>query len=123
MSDTIHTPPEKKLNPGNGALRDLDTIAWAILYIWAGTTLLIHAGLGWFLLGLGAIMTGAELVRGVQGQKVDGLWLAFGAVALIAGALEHAHLSWRLAPIMLILLGAGVLLNVILARLLSIDRT
>ncbi len=57
-------------------------------------------------------MAGAELARYIQGQKIDGFWLACGAVALIAGALEHAHLSWRLAPIMLILLGAGVLLNV-----------
>jgi hypothetical protein len=122
MSEKLQTPPvTEKRTPGNEDSRDIDAIAWAMLFIWAGTTLLIHAGLGWFLLGLGAIMAGAELVRFVQGQKIDGFWLACGVVALIAGALEHAHLSWRLAPILLIVLGAGVLLNVILTRLLSSD--
>ena len=121
MSRNFPTPLKDTRAPGNDGSRDLDAIAWAILFIWAGTTLLLHAGLGWFLLGLGAIMAGAELARYIQGQKIDGFWLACGAIALIAGALEHAHLSWRLAPIMLILLGAGVLLDVLLGRLLSID--
>ena len=95
---------------------DIDAIAWAVLFIWAGTTLLIHAGLGGFLLGLGAIMTGAELARLGRGQRIDGFWLACGIVSLIAGALEYAHLSWRLAPVLLIVLGVGVILNVILSR-------
>jgi hypothetical protein len=96
--------------------RELDSIAWGVLFIWAGTTLLVHAGLGWFLLGLGAIMAGAEVARAFKGLALDGFWLACGAAALLAGALDLAGISWQLMPLLLIALGGGVLLNVVLAR-------
>lgn len=99
--------------------RDVDAIAWAVLFIWAGMTLLIHAGVGAFLVGLGAIMAGAEIARFLRGESIDRLWLVCGAVALVAGILEQAHVSWRLAPALLIALGAGVILNNLLARLAS----
>ena len=88
---------------------------------WSGTTLLLHAGVGAFLLGLGAIMAGAEAARLFKGQPIDGFWLMCGAVALLAGVLEYIHSPWHLAPALLIALGAGVLFNVLLARMLSID--
>lgn len=117
--ETIKLPEANMRTTREDAAREVDAIAWALLFIWAGTTLLIHAGLGGFLLGLGAIMAGAEVARFFQGLRIDGFWLACGVIALIAGVWDVANISWQLAPIILIALGLGVLLNVVLARIQS----
>lgn len=61
----------------------LDSVGWALFFIWVGIVFLADVGWGWGLLGIGVIILG-------------GLW-------------ELIKVPWPLVPILLILCGLVVL--------------
>ena len=87
----------------------VDAVSWALIFIWVGVAILANAGWGWFLAGLGAIVLAAQAALSFQGEKLDGFWLACGAVFAIGGVWQLLGLQWPLAPVLLILLGASIL--------------
>lgn len=89
--------------------RRIDSAAWAAFFIWIGVSVLAAIGLGWFLAGLAIIVLGSQVALKRAGEKVDGLWLVCGTVFLAAGTWEILDLEWPLAPILVILLGVGLL--------------
>src|ERR1700746_1121353 len=90
--------------------RHLDSIAWAAFFIWIGIAMLVAMSWGWFLVGLGILILTAQLARLQMNIKIEGFWVACGAVFLIGGLWTVLNLSsWPLAPIVLILLGVVVL--------------
>jgi hypothetical protein len=94
-----------------GALtRHLDSIAWGAFLIWIGIAMLLAISWGWFLVGLGILILAAQLARSQMNIKVEGFWVAWGAVFLIGGLWTVLNLaSWPLVPIVLILLGVVLL--------------
>jgi hypothetical protein len=102
-----------KTGTNRSNLKRLDSIATALFFIWLGVALLVNIGWSWSLLGIGLIFLGHQLAVWLSGAKPDGFWIACG-IALILGALwEFFGLQWPLAPVLLILLGAGSLLGVV----------
>jgi hypothetical protein len=90
--------------------RRIDAAAWALFFIWVGSSILANVGWGWFLTGIGAIVLAALVgVSRIPGEKLDSPWLICGGVFLLAGIWEILGLKWPLAPLLLILLGVGVL--------------
>jgi hypothetical protein len=90
--------------------RRLDSIAWAAFFIWIGIAMLLAISWGWFLVGLGILILAAQLARSQANIKVEGFWVAWGAVFLIGGLWTVLNLaSWPLVPIVLILLGVVLL--------------
>jgi hypothetical protein len=88
----------------------LDSIARAIFIIWIGAAMLVAMPWGWFLVGLGILILAAQLARSQMNIKIEGFWVAWGAVFLIGGLWTVLNFaSWPLAPIVLILLGAVLL--------------
>ena len=102
------TPHEK-----SAYARQLDAIAWALLLIWVGVAVLANVGWGWALLGTSGIVLGAQAGLWQRGDAVDGFAVACGVVFLIGGAWIVLGLTWPLAPVLLILLGAGLLWNAV----------
>ena len=107
----------------------LETIAWGLLLILWGFTILfdvVPAGIG--LLGTGLILLGLNGVRSLNGIPTRGDTTIFGILALVWGSLELADLyldlpfelsDWAIFAILMIVLGA-----ILLARsLLLIRRT
>jgi hypothetical protein len=93
--------------------RQLDAIAWALFLIWIGIAVLAKIGWGWSLLGISGIMLAAQATLWRKKEKVDRFSVACGLVFLVGGAWELFGLTWPLAPVLLILLGVGVLWNAV----------
>ncbi len=99
----------------NELARHLDSIAWAAFFIWIGIAMLAGIRWGWFLVGLGVVILAAQLARLHMNVKLEGFWVACGAVFLIGGLWTVLNIaSWPFGPIVLILLGV-----VLLGRALS----
>jgi hypothetical protein len=100
----------------SGLTRHLDTIAWAAFFIWIGIAMLVAIPWGWFLVGLGILILAMQLTRLQMNIKIEGFWVAYGAVFLTGGLWTVLNLSsWPLAPIVLILLGAVLLSKAIIS--------
>ena len=93
--------------------RQLDAIGWALLLIWIGIAVLANVGWGWALLGASGIILGAQAALWQRGETLDGFAVACGIVFLIGGAWSVLGLTWPLAPVLLILLGVGLLWNTV----------
>jgi hypothetical protein len=89
--------------------RRIDSGAWAAFFIWVGVTMLAHVPWGWFLVGLGVLVLGAQMARWRMGLNVDGFGVACGAIFLAGGVWELTALPWPFAPVLLILLGGYLL--------------
>jgi hypothetical protein len=89
--------------------RQIDSAAWAVFFIWVGATMLAHVPWGWFLIGVGALILGAQICRWQMGLVVDGFGVACGVIFLAGGAWELLALRWPLAPVLLIVLGGYLL--------------
>ena len=88
----------------------LDSIVRAVFIIWVGTAMLVAMPWGWFLVGLGILILGAQLARLQMNIKIEGFRVAWGTVFLVGGLWTVLNLaSWPLAPIVFILLGAVLL--------------
>ena len=88
----------------------LDSMARAIFIIWIGIAMLLAISWGWFLVGVGILILAAQLARSQMNIKVEGFWVAWGAVFLVGGLWTVLNFaSWPLAPIVLILLGMVLL--------------
>jgi len=89
--------------------RQLDSVAWAVFFIWVGIAMLADVPWGWFLLGVGALILTAEFARWQMDLKLSGFWIACGTVFLAGGLWILLDLPWPLAPILIILLGVVLL--------------
>lgn len=98
-----------QVGPSGDVKHRIDAAAWALFLIWVGVAILANVGWGWFLFGIGAVILAAQVALRVVGEKIDGLWSVCGAVFLAAGVWETLGLTWPLAPLLIILLGVGVL--------------
>jgi hypothetical protein len=91
----------------------IESATWAIFLIWVGVAMLADVPWGWFLLGTGALVTAAQFARWQMGLKIEGFWVACGAVFLAGGLWRLLELPWPLAPILLVLLGVALLCKVV----------
>jgi hypothetical protein len=107
---------EGKAAPRSEVRQRIEAAAWAAFFIWIGSAILANVGWGWFLAGLGAIVLAAQAALQVVGEKVEAAWLICGAVFLAAGLWELLSLKWPLAPLLMILLGIGILWQAFFAR-------
>ncbi len=89
--------------------RKLDSIAWAVFFIWIGIAMLAEIPWGWFLVGVGVLILATQLARRQMSMRIEGFWVVCGAVLLLAGLWSVLTLPWPLAPILLILLGVALL--------------
>ncbi len=89
--------------------RKLDSIAWAVFFIWIGIAMLAGLPWGWFFLGVGLLILATQLVRWQMDMEIEGFWVACGVVFLAGGLWGLLNLPWPLAPILLILLGVTLL--------------
>jgi hypothetical protein len=92
-------------------VRQLDAIAWGLFLIWIGVAVLADVGWGWALLGMSAIILGAQAAHWRSAGAIDVFSVVCGIVFLVGGTWTVLGLTWPLAPILLILLGAGMLWN------------
>jgi hypothetical protein len=101
-------PEVKAANTGQ-----LDAISWGLFLIWIGIAVLAHVGWGWGLLGMSAIILGSQAALWRHAGKVDAFSVACGLVFSVGGAWVVLGLTWPLTPVLLILLGVGIVWNAV----------
>jgi hypothetical protein len=100
--------------------RNFEAIAWGALFIWWGVTELVNDlpnGIG--IIGVGLILLGVNVLRALNGTRINGFSSTIGVLALVWGGLELAgavlSLPFELPvfAILLIVLGAIILAPVL----------
>ncbi len=89
--------------------RQIDSAAWAVFFIWVGLVMLVGMPWAWFLVGVGVLITGAQLVRRQRGLKIEMFAVIVGLIMLAAGVWDLLALPLPLMPIILIVLGGYLL--------------
>lgn len=89
--------------------RQIDSAAWAVFFIWLGVVMLAGLPWGWFLVGVGVLILGAQMVRTQRSLKVDRFGVVIGVIILAAGLWDLLALPLPLMPMILIVLGGYLL--------------
>jgi hypothetical protein len=90
-------------------VRLLDSVGWAVFFIWVGVAILANVPWGWFFIGVALLILASQFARRLMGLEIEGYWVACGAVLLVGGLWTLLNLPWPLAPMLLILLGVAML--------------
>jgi hypothetical protein len=99
--------------------RRLEAIGWALLLMFTGGIWLAPDGLvpsGSWLVGVGLILLGLDLVRYMNGLRTKGFGGMLGILALLSGLGMIFGLHVPFWPILLILVGAFIIVQSLLAR-------
>ncbi len=88
--------------------RRIDTASWAAFFIWIGLAMFANVPWSWFIIGVGAIVLGAETAAWIGKAEVSGFWVVCGLAFVAGGASEMYELNLHLGPALLIV--AGVIL-------------
>lgn len=89
--------------------RQIDAAAWAVFFIWVGIVMLAGMPWAWFLVGVGILIVGAQIVRQQRGLKIEMFGVIVGLIMLAAGVWDLVALPLPLMPIILIVLGGYLL--------------
>jgi hypothetical protein len=104
----------------NGTLgQQLERIGWALFLIMIGGLTLLPSGWvpeGTWLVGTGLIMVGVNVVRHLNGLRINGFTVVLGLAAIAAGVSSMAGLNLPVFPILLIAVGAQILYSVLVPR-------
>ena len=104
--------PDQSGNRRHG--QRLDEIAMALVLIMTGGLWLAPKAMfpeGTWLAGLGLILLGLNAVRRILGIRVSGFDIVVGFIALVAGVGHIIGKELPLVPILLIVLGVGLVIR------------
>jgi len=111
----METTNEKAPGGGPGARREklkrITTVGWGLFFIWLGFVLMIKAGSGLILLGVGLISLGMQVARKYSGLDSDGFWIIVGILFVIVGAWEMFDIRMPLMSVFLVVVGGAFLIS------------
>ena len=90
----------------------LETIGWALFFIWVGIAFLLKLGFGIGLLGVGIITLGGQIARTYYKLKIEAFWVVIGILFLLGGFWELFEPRLPLVPVVLIVAGLVMLLSI-----------
>ena len=111
-----HVNPERQRG---GLAARLDSVGWALFFIWVGVALLLDVGWGIGLLGVGAITLGGQAARMTFGLRLEGFWAILGIIFLLGGIWELYGITVPLLPLLLIAAGVAVIIGAFAGRHLA----
>jgi hypothetical protein len=93
------------------SIKRITTIGWGLFFIWLGFVLMIKAGSGLILLGVGLISLGMQVARKYSGLDSDGFWIVVGILFVIVGTWEMFEIKMPLMSVFLIVIGGAFLVS------------
>jgi len=90
-------------------VRQIESAAWAVFFIWVGIVMLAGLHWDWFLVGVGVLILGAQVMRRQWNLNIETFGVVIGLIILAAGVWDLLSLPLPLMPIILIALGAYLL--------------
>ena len=96
--------------------RSIDSIGWALFFMWVGIALL--AGFSWTvsLIGTAAIVIAVQSMLLFRGERVDIFMAAVGLVLLIGAFADVYGSVWSLFPALLVVIGIAMLADTLRRR-------
>jgi len=106
----------KRLGANSTFARSIDSIGWAIFFMWVGIALL--ASLSWTvsLIGTAAIILAVQATLFFRGERLDVFMAAVGVVLLIGAFADVYGSVWSLFPTLLIVIGITMLVDTLRAH-------
>jgi len=90
----------------------LETIGWGLFFIMIGGFALVKdVPEGTWLVGVGLIMLGLNLVRLLAGIRASWFTLILGTIALLSGLSSVAGVSIPVGPLLVILIGLAIIVR------------
>ena len=94
----------------------ITAIGWGAFFVWLGFVLMIDAGSGAILVGVGVISLCVQVARKYAGLESDGFWVAVAFLFVIVGVWELFQVQIPLMSILLIVIGAAFILTALRGR-------
>lgn len=113
MGDKSHVRGPKARREG---IKRITTIGWGLFFIWLGFVLMIKAGSGLILLGVGLISLGMQVARKYSGYDSDGFWIVVGVLFVVVGLWEMLEIKLPLMSVFLIVIGGAFLVSALKTR-------
>jgi len=95
MNSTQPTSGQGSSTEKSELARQLHSTARAIFIIWIGIAMLLAISWGWFLVGLGILILAAQLAHSQMNIKIEGSWVAWGALFLVGGLWTVLNITSR----------------------------
>lgn len=92
-------------------MKRITTIGWGLFFIWLGVVLMVKAGAGFILLGVGIISLGMQVARKYSGLDSDGFWIVVGLLFVVVGIWEMFDIDLPLMSVFLIVIGGVFLVS------------
>lgn len=111
---------EVQTPPGGRRPDDLEkkigAASWALFFIWIGVVFLAAIPPMITLLGIAAIVLGAQGMRTMSGLKAEPFWVVVGVLFVLWGVWDLLPLDLPLVPILLIVAGAALLASLFMRK-------
>jgi len=91
--------------------RRITTIGWGVFFIWLGFVLVLNAGIGLVLFGVGIISLGMQIARRYVGLESDGFWILVAVLFILVGVWEFFNVKLPLMAVFLMVVGVGFLVS------------
>jgi len=109
-NEKAHVPGPRERRDG---LKRITTIGWGLFFIWLGLVLMIKAGSGLILVGVGVISLGMQVARKYAGFDSDGFWIVVGILFVVVGTWEMFEIRMPLMSVFLVVIGGVFLVSAI----------
>ena len=99
--------------------RTLDSIGWGMFFILLGGIWLVPESMvpeGLFLIGLGVIFLGLNIVKYVAGRAVSPFWVVIGLILLIIGISDSLGMDIPVIPIIVIIIGVSMIVKPLIGK-------
>lgn len=103
----------RKRSGNNTFARSIDSIGWALFFMWVGVALLANFSWTVSLIGTAAIILAVQGALFFRGERLDIFMAAVGVVLLIGAITDVYGSPWSLFPALLIVIGIAMLVDTI----------
>jgi hypothetical protein len=110
---------QETLSKRGGLAEKLESLGWALFFIWVGVALLLDVGWGFALLGVGAITLLGQAARKCFALQLEGFWALIGLFFIVGGVWDLFEITVPLLPLLLIGVGVAVFIGVFGGRHLT----
>jgi hypothetical protein len=97
--------------------KTLSGVAWGLLFVWVGVAAAAQVGWGFGLLGVGAIILGAQVLHVLIGHlRIEWFSTVVGLLFLLGGIWELFSIQVALVPILCVVAGVVLIASALASR-------
>jgi hypothetical protein len=102
--------------PNSNFARSVDSIGWALFFMWVGIALLASFSWTVSLIGTAAIILAVQGTLFVRGERLDVFMAAVGVVLLIGAVSDIYGSVWSFFPALLVVIGIAMFVETVRAH-------